>query len=412
MHSSAVAGVYDQLVNSAQATHRLQHYREIERRWADDLYELDQHATYRLLAAGDMSGKTGREANLIIEAAPFLWGWLRELRSTLDEVERLQEDRGVFGSKHSDRVTTLLAGPSIELLRVEIPASIPQHLKQELVDSTIDPDTTLVTIETLTDMFQAVYEPARDVVSLVDAVWRDLMPRINAADVSLVKAEAIAARVGSMVPAVRLARQRLDAVKSSVSDDPLSLASNVGGTLDSLVADAVRAADDLDRSFKNIDADTEASSVMLAELRVLRARAAAAYSEAEAKITAGTALKRVPSTAVIDGPNGLAHRAAQLANTDASWQDRRRELDRWQAMAKRLRDQLNQALETNSASIVKRNEMRGLLRAYRSKAAMMPDLPDEVVELGSLAHHELYTSPTDLERAQELIAEFSTQLAA
>ena len=167
MHSSAVAGVYDQLVNSAQATHRLQHYREIERRWADDLYELDQHATYRLLAAGDMSGKTGREANLIIEAAPFLWGWLRELRSTLDEVERLQEDRGVFGSKHSDRVTTLLAGPSIELLRVEIPASIPQHLKQELVDSTIDPDTTLVTIETLTDMFQAVYEPARDVVSLV-----------------------------------------------------------------------------------------------------------------------------------------------------------------------------------------------------------------------------------------------------
>ena len=108
----------------------------------------------------------------------------------------------------------------------------------------------------------------------------------------------------------------------------------------------------------------------------------------------------------------MAHRAAQLANTDASWQDRRRELDRWQAMAKRLRDQLNQALETNSASIVKRNEMRGLLRAYRSKAAMMPDLPDEVVELGSLAHHELYTSPTDLERAQELIAEFSTQLAA
>ena len=412
MRSPNRPGVYDRLVNYTEVANRLRHYRDIERRWADDLYELDQHATYRLLAAGDMSGRTGKEANAVVEAAPFLWGWMREVRATLDEVERIQTDRGVFGSKNTDQTTTLLEGPAIELLRVEIPKSVHSHLQQQLIDSTVDPATTLVTLDTLVALFRSVYEPVRDVVSLVDAVWRDIMPRINAAEVSLAKAEAIAKRVDSTVPEVRLAQQRLGAVKATVADDPLSLASNVGENLDVLVADAVRAADALDRSFGNLDADTDASSVVLADLRVLRARAAAAYSEAEAKVTSTTALKRVPSTAVIDGPNGLAHRAARLADADGPWQDRRRELDRWHATAERLRTQLSAALETNSSSIVDRNEMRGLLRAYRSKAAMMPDLPDEVIELGDLAHHELYTSPTDLDRARELIAEFSQRLSA
>ena len=150
---------------------------------------------------------------------------------------------------------------------------------------------------------------------------------------------------------------------------------------------------------------------MLAELRVLRARAAAAFSESEAKIAPSTPLTRVPSTAVIDGPNGLAHRAVQLGDQDGDWQNRRREIDRWHATAQRLRDQLQLALDTNSAAIVQRNEMRGLLRAYRSKAAMLPDLDDEVRELGEDAHEELFTSPTDLERARDLIAQFSAGLA-
>ena len=228
----------------------------------------------------------------------------------------------------------------------------------------------------------------------------------------MAKAEATSSRLATNVPAVRLARQRLDAVKSSVADDPLSLAGNVGDTLDELTAEAARAAGNLERSHGNIDADVEAMGSLLADLRVLRARAAAAYSEVEAKIAPSTPLKRVPSTAVIDGPNGLAHRAAQLSDQDRPWQDRRRELDLWQETAERLSAQLAAALETNTSAIVERNEMRGLLRAYRMKATMISDLSNDVLELGDAAHEELFTSPTDLDRARGLIAQFSAGLAA
>lgn len=399
-------------MNAAEVSARLQHYRDVERQWSENLYELDEHATYRLLAAGEMAGKTGSESNVVMADAPMLWGWLGELRSALDEAESLNDDRGMFGPKNNDRVTTLLSGPAIELRRSEIPKTAPRHVLERLIDSPVDADIVLVTIDTLIALFRSVYEPVRAVVADVDAVWRDLMPRIDAGTVSIEKAEAISARLGMQLPEVRLARQRLDAVKSSVSDDPLSLAGNVGETLDKLVAEAARAAGNLDRAHGSVDSDAEATSAILADLRVLRARAAAAFSEAEAKISPTTPLVRVPSTAVIDGPNGLAHRAARIGGDERPWQERREDLDRWHHSAQRLRAQLERALQVNTASIADRNEMRGLLKAYRAKASMMPGLPDEVLELGDEAHHELFTSPTDLAKARELIAAFSGALSA
>ncbi len=402
---------YHHVVQAAEVDRQIRHYREIERRWASELYELDEHATYRLLAAGEMAGRTGSKTNSVMSTAPYLWGWLAELRRVLEESEILAEDRGVFGKAHADRLLTIFEGPVIELRRSEIPTSLPDFVSARLIDVEFDEEVALVTLETLTHLFRVVFAPVRDIVAEVDSVWRDLMPRIHAADATMAKAEAIAERLGMTVPEVRRARQRLDAVKSSVSDDPLSLAANVGETLDDLTARAAQAAANLERAHGNIDEDVDAMTSILADLRVLRARAAAAFSESEAKIAPNTPLKRVPSTAIIDGPNGLAHRAVQLADLDGPWQDRRREIDRWHSTAQRLRAQLQAAYDTNSGAIVQRNEMRGLLRAYRMKATMMPGLDDAVRELGDAAHEELFTSPTDLARASDLIAEFSARLS-
>ncbi len=402
---------YHHVVQVAKANQQIRHYREIEQRWASELYELDEHATYRLLAAGEMAGRTGSKTNIVLSHAPFLWGWLRELGSLLDEAERLTKDRGIFGKSKGDRLTTIFEGPVLELRRSEIPQDLPDFVSARLVDVDYDSQVVLVTLETLTHIFRVVSTPVRDVVAEVDAVWRDLMPRISAGGVTMARAEGIAQRLKMTVPEVRRARQRLDAVKSSVSDDPLGLAANVGETLDELIEDAARAAGNLERAHGNIDEDIDAMTSILAGLRVLRARAAAAFSESEAKIAPTTTLRRVPSTAVIDGPNGLAHRAAQLADVDGPWQDRRREIDRWHDMAKRLEVQLQNAYDTNSTAIEDRNELRGLLRAYRSKAVMMPDLDESVQELGDAAHEELFTSPTDLEKARDLIAKFSARLS-
>lgn len=397
-------------MQSADIDLQLRHYRDVERQWADNLYDLDEHPTYRLLAAGEMSGKTGAETNEIMAGAPQLWAWLGLLRDHLDEVDRQREDRGVFGGKANAEVGALLTQPAIAVRRAALPSAIPPDVLQSFVPAPGDNDTLMASIDVLVSVFRRVYEPVRDVVARVDAVWRDLMPRIDAATTSLARAEATAERLSLNLPAVRLARQRLDAVRSSVADDPLSLSANVGPDLDRLVAEAVRASSAIERSHSSIDSDLEATDVQIARLRVLRARAAAAFSEAEAKVIPHDALIRVPSPAVIDGAGGLAHRAAQILGDDSDWQRTRTELDRWNHSAGRLREQLERALEVNTAPIVERDELRGLLRAYRAKATMVPGLADAVVELGQAAHDELYTRPTDIVRAKRLIDEFASAL--
>lgn len=398
-------------VETAEIDHRLRHYRDVERQWADSLYDLDEHPTYRLLAAGEMSGKTGRDTNEMMRAAPQLWGWLGLLRTHLDKVESLTEDRGIFGAKTNSEAGLLLTQPSIRLPRAAIPSIVPPEVMQSFVPAPGDSDTLMTSIDVLISLFRRVYEPVRDAVARVDAVWRDLMPRIDAANSSIARAEAVSQRLGMTVPEVKLARQRLDAVKSSVSDDPLSLSANVGPDLDELVSQAARAAGNLERAHGDLDSDLAATDVQIAQLRVLRARAAAAFSEAEAKVIPMGALIRVPSPSVIDGPGGLAHRAAQILGAESGWQERRSDIDRWNHAASRLREQLERALDVNTAPIADREELRGLLRAYRVKASMQVDLPERIVQLGEDAHAELYTRPTDMARARRLLDEFAAGLS-
>lgn len=402
-------------VETAEIDQRLRHYREVERQWADNLYDLDEHPTYRLLVAGEMSGQTGRETNAVMAAAPQLWGWLGLLRDHLEAIQQLHEQRGVFGPTANGEVGLLLTQPSIRLLRASVPSIVPPEVMQSFVPAPGDSDTLMASIDVLISLFRRVYEPVRDAVARVDVVWRDLMPRIDAANTSVARAEAVSTRLGMTVPEVKLARQRLDAVKSSVSDDPLSLSANVGPDLDALVADAARAAGNLERAHGNLDSDLAATDVQIAQLRVLRARAAAALSEAEAKVLPVAALVRVPSPAVIDGPGGLAHRATQILGAETRWQETRwqetrEELDQWNRAAGRLREQLERALDVNAAPIRDREELRGLLRAYRVKASMRPNLPDRILQLGEDAHDELYTRPTDMARARRLIDEFAAAL--
>jgi hypothetical protein len=402
------------VVETAEIDHRRSYYRDVLSQWAENLYELDEHPTYRLLAAGDMSGATGEQTNATMAGAPQLWAWLGKFRSHLDVVDELVEDRGVFRNNESD-AAALLAGRSISVLRSSIPSTVSQSVLQQMGVDPVDPDRTVTTCDGLISLFRSVYEPVRDVVARVDDVWRDLMPRIDAAAVSLERARAIGARLDVRVPEVALAVQRLEAVRASVADDPLSLSGNVGPDLDALVEAAANAAGKLDRAHGSLNDDLAGTDVLLAQLRVLRARAAAAYSEAVAKVLPVEELVRIPSTSVIDGMNGLAYRAALIVGDAETgtrdWQQKRTELDRWHDAADRLRSQLERGLRVNRAPIEQRNEMRGLLRAYRVKASMSQGLSPEIAGLGQRAHDELYTSPSDIGQAKALIDEFAAKLA-
>lgn len=391
---------YDLFVKTSEVHGRRTHYKQVIDQWSTNLLELDEHATYRLLAAGEMSGVTGDRANKPIAAAPLLWAWLRMLRHQIKQVDELIEQDSRFSPKTAE-IVELLTAPNI---MIEIADAKPGNIAGSLLE---------VSCDGLIAHFNELYGTVRKVVADVDAVWRDLMPRIEAATFTIERAKATSERLGIDLPAIRLAHQRLEAVRVTVLDDPLSLSAKVGPDLDRLVASAANAAGSIEHAHGSLDDDFANAGEVLADLRVLRARAAAAYSEAKAKIAPTTRLLAVPGTSIIDGPGGLSHRARQFqafAETQTDWREARDLVDDWKSAASRLQQQLEKALAANAEPIEQRNDLRGLLSAYQVKATMITDLPAEVAELGQQAQDQLYTSPTDLERGRKLVEQFAAAL--
>ena len=260
---------------------------------------------------------------------------------------------------------------------------------------------TKVSIEDLLGRLRDLYEPLRDGVAAIDAVWRDVLPRLDAADVTAGELAGAVSELGTPEPTVGRLERLVVEVRKQVMDDPLGLDPDIGTELDRLAADAARHVGDLRRSHAELDSDLARTEVLVAEARSLRSRAAVALAEARAKIVQPADLAQVPSESATDE---LARRGHDLRSSDEPWQHVRAKLDAFLRLAERLVAQLTEAERRNRHPIEHRDQLRGLLSAYRAKAAAqgLIELPT-VTDLTDEAHNELYTSPTNLERAAGLV---------
>ena len=110
---------YDSGVHRNEVDQRLHHYRELIGQWSSSLYELDEHATYRLLAAGDMYGVTGDRANRHVATAPALWSLLGLLRGRVEQADELFAETGVF-TNNTAEVASLLTDKDLPVSRLGI----------------------------------------------------------------------------------------------------------------------------------------------------------------------------------------------------------------------------------------------------------------------------------------------------
>ena len=159
-------------MNRAEIDKRKTYYRDVIRQWSTNLHELDEHPTYRLLAAGEMSGSTGSATNSVVEESAQLWGWLGELRDQLDHVDVLIEQRSMLNSNDED-IQVLLVERSIQLLTSSVPGDLPRTLQKRLEPQPGDDRTVLVSCDGLIELFRVTYERVHEIVAQVDAVWRD-----------------------------------------------------------------------------------------------------------------------------------------------------------------------------------------------------------------------------------------------
>lgn len=257
------------------------------------------------------------------------------------------------------------------------------------------------------------FDAVRSAVADIDGLWVSVLPRIEAARVTLARLADEADQLGVPEPLVGRALALADDLADRLVSDPGSVNPRDGSNLDLQVAEAAKHVAGLRAKHDNLDHDLGSTEELLATLRVLLARAEAARAESSAKILDPAGLVRVPMAAILDGPDGLGAKLDRLFETAAQvdWSRKRNLLDAWLATARKLETQLVRAGEANRAPLDERDELRGRLRAYRAKMAATGRAEDlDLIEIVDRARHLLYTAPTDLEEAGAAIADLAARL--
>ena len=132
---------------------------------------------------------------------------------------------------------------------------------------------------------------------------------------------------------------------------------------------------------------------------------------ARAKIADPAGLLDPLDPSVVDG-GGDDALAPWLARIEAQanaggWKAAADELDRWRRIADRWLADARLVATANGKAVARRNELRGLLQAFRAKSLAMGRAEDpELVGLHQSAEQALYVAPCDLPRAEALVAEY------
>jgi hypothetical protein len=257
-------------------------------------------------------------------------------------------------------------------------------------------------VEHLASGVAAMAGAARQALSQLDAF------RAGARDV-IVRAGAAGAADDVEVTALRAA---LDGASTAIAADPTKAAdlSDVERRLEA----ARRRVEGLERCRQEVPAALSAARAQLDQIGALVARAADALAQARAKIAPPVGLLEPPD---LDARGDQAlrpwlDRLQQQADA-GGWEPASAGLAAWRKSADACLAEAQRVAGANAAPVGRRNELRGLLDAYRAKAAAHGrDEDGRLARLHAAAKDALYTAPCALDSAEGLVREYVTAVNA
>jgi hypothetical protein len=355
---------------------------------ADALLELELDPTRELLEKSALTGATASAWTSASAALANAW----EGRALLDDrLERIRELRGTKSRLNEDRL-----------------AELEELLDGRTLPTPGEPGARCSPDELLARGAAGV-DAGRDLMGAVAQRWDTLVPRLTTASATLRACSELLGELGA-APDDDLedARSELARLTDAVAMNPLAATPEPVSELEARVA-AVRARVERLRDFR-ADAGRR-----MAEARALLAQAHSAHEDAREAHEA--ALAKIAGT---DGPapasapdlGGELDRTVALADAGA-WQEASEALERWRARATQARDEARRVAAANREPIARRDELRRRLGAYQVKARYLRLLEDpELSDVYVRAHEILYTAPTDVDEAADLVRRYQQGLSA
>jgi hypothetical protein len=375
-----------------------------------NLLELDGSFGKRLLEGAPLTGQTKRRWDLTAVALGRLWQIFSAYSAVVDRAAEAVTRN--LGPKELAAINALLTGPSIEVALGPAPLG-----GRDLADSGRE---TLTLVAAVTRMRRA-FADITEVTSGAEQVWNEITGRLDSIASDLARVRPLAASFGdeALTGNVAAAESKLAKLRDTLNTDPLSLwlGGPAPGKVDTSsaerlaerVAATVTRVDELlrlrDDARQRIAQVTAAAAVA----RAAGEDAAVAWQRAEAKITAASLPGQPP--AVTDISARLADLGALLDS--GRWTRLASELDQFERDLAEATAGFRDAERTLTALVSKRDELRGLLGAYRAKAARLGAAEDPgLAERYDRAHGLLWTAPCDLEAAAEAVTGYQQAVLA
>jgi hypothetical protein len=350
-------------------------------RLAHGLYAVDVDADSEFLRSqSNRSGRSGELARGVTSALDRIWV---QYSMAADVVERLE--------------TAITEGRTAEAKRL---------LDTDAVE--IRPGTSM----SVAGLLDAVERELNDVVAERDRLVTAARQAVTAVDdatklLDHLHGRAVAIRVDDE-PQLAAARTALEAARAAVAGDPL--AATPGPDLAGLVAAAGRRIDELERAWERLPGRLAQARADLAAIVALVAAGADALADARTKISSPTGLLQPMAPALIDGERralGPWLERIERHAEQGDWRAAAIGLDGWEGVATTHLATAQRVLVANRAPVIRRNELRGLLHAFRAKAAGDDRAEDPVLmPLHQAACDALYEAPCDLDRAAARVQAF------
>jgi chromosome segregation ATPase len=254
------------------------------------------------------------------------------------------------------------------------------------------------------------FDDVKTALAQIGAKWDKLLPALDATRRLAAESRRLAEDLGESGRAdLESAVQELDRLSAAVSSDPLSVRP---AEIERLAGSVKAIRDELEQIAalkRDFDGQLSRARGLLESLQRVLGKGQAAYEEAIIKIAAPSASVRQPSTLSADF--GAALTACEALAGRGAWREARRELERFTTRAGALLDDAQAVLAANRAPIEARNQYRALLEAYQVKASALGVVENpRVAAIFDQARQVLYTAPTDLAVAGELVRRYQGAL--
>jgi hypothetical protein len=368
-----------------------------------NLLELDGSFGKQVLEGATLTGQTKERWEQASAALATLWETFLAYGAVVDRIASLAGGGRRPAKKDMAELSDLLAGGCVVLPGTSVPLA-----RRDLAATGRPP----VTLTTAVGAMRRAFTEVTEVTAAAEAVWAAVGIPLDAATSELAAARPLAAGLGADIEAeFRDAQSALDALRGASNADPLALWRD--GQVDT--AAAVRLRDrvvaltpriaELNRVRQQAQRRIDELAGAAAAARAARQDAVAVRQEA---LTRVSALPPVPPD-IAEPP--LASLGALASG--GQWSRLAGEIDRAEAELASANQRTQELRRSATDAIGKRNELRGLLRAYKAKAARLGAAEDAgLAARYDEAYGLLWTAPCDLVTAEAAVLAYQRAILA